>query len=230
MSFFQSLSEKAKNLASESVESVTSTIDAMKNTMATKEEIIQEEILFEQCDVNSQTKTDWTTKFDQLQEQVVQYLTDNSEKLKQWYSDSQMDEKIASVAKKAGGIIIYPAILLYNVLKSPQTPLQDKMFIMAPLAYFILPADIIPDFIAALGYADDSIAVTKSLQTISSSITPALQEETKLQCEEIFGELDENLLDQISGIINENQKVILSSFIHNKQSDSKNKSGKNKSR
>lgn len=208
------------------MESVTSTIDAMKNTMATKEEIIQEEILFEQCDVNSQTKTDWTTKFDQLQEQVVQYLTDNSEKLKQWYSDSQMDEKIASVAKKAGGIIIYPAILLYNVLKSPQTPLQDKMFIMAPLAYFILPADIIPDFIAALGYADDSIAVTKSLQTISSSITPALQEETKLQCEEIFGELDENLLDQISGIINENQNVILSSFIHSKQSDSKDKSEK----
>ncbi|MBQ8721070.1 MAG: DUF1232 domain-containing protein [Paludibacteraceae bacterium] len=230
MSFFQSLSEKAKNLASESVESVTSTIDAMKNTMATKEEIIQEEILFEQCDVNSQTKTDWTTKFDQLQEQVVQYLTDNSEKLKQWYSDSQMDEKIASVAKKAGGIIIYPAILLYNVLKSPQTPLQDKMFIMAPLAYFILPADIIPDFIAALGYADDSIAVTKSLQTISSSITPALQEETKLQCEEIFGELDEDLLDQIYGIINENQNVILSSFIHSKQSDSKDKSEKNKSR
>ena len=131
MSFFQSLSEKAKNLASESVESVTSTIDAMKNTMATKEEIIQEEILFEQCDINSQTKTDWTTKFDQLQEQVVQYLTDNSEKLKQWYSDNQMDEKIASVAKKAGGIIIYPAILLYNVLKSPQTPLQDKMFIIS---------------------------------------------------------------------------------------------------
>ena len=226
MSFFQSLSEKAKNLASESVDSITSTIDAMKNTMATKEEIIQEEILFEQCDVNSQTKTDWTTKFDQLQEQVVQYLTDNSEKLKQWYSDSQMDEKIASVAKKAGGIIIYPAILLYNVLKSPQTPLQDKMFIMAPLAYFILPADIIPDFIAALGYADDSIAVTKSLQTISSSITPALQEETKLQCEEIFGELDEDLLDQISGIINENQNVILSSFIHSKQSDSKDKSEK----
>ncbi len=207
MSFFQSLSEKVKDLASESVESVTSSIDTIKKGITTKEEIIQEEILFEQCDVNSQTKTEWTTKFDQLQEQVVQYLTDNSEKLKRWYSDNQMEEKITSVAKKAGGIIIYPTLLLYNVLKSPQTPLQDKMFIMAPLAYFILPADIIPDFIAALGYADDSIAITKSLQTISSSITSALQEETKLQCEEIFGELDENLLDQISGIINKNQNV-----------------------
>ncbi len=141
-----------------------------------------------------------------------------------------MDEKIASVAKKAGGIIIYPAILLYNVLKSPQTPLQDKMFIMAPLAYFILPADIIPDFIAGMGLADDGLAIVKSLQTISSSITIEIQEATKLQCEEIFGELDEDLLDQISGIINENQNVILSSFIHSNKSASKNKSGKNKLR
>lgn len=230
MSLFQSLSEKAKNLASESVESVTSSIDTIKKGIVTKEENTQEEILSEPSDANSQAETNCSTKFDKLQEQVVQYLTDNSEKLKQWYSDSQMDEKIASVAKKAGGIIIYPALLLYNVLKSPQTPLQDKMFIMAPLAYFILPADIIPDFIAGMGLVDDGLAIIKSLQTISSSITIEIQEATKLQCEEIFGELDEDLLDQISGIINENQNVILSSFIHSNKSASKNKSGKNKSR
>ena len=230
MSLFQSLSEKAKNLASESVESVTSSIDTIKKGIVTKEENTQEDILSESSDANSQAETNWSTKFDKLQEQVVQYLTDNSEKLKQWYSDSQMDEKISSVAKKAGGIIIYPALLLYNVLKSPQTPLQDKMFIMAPLAYFILPADIIPDFIAGMGLVDDGLAIIKSLQTISSSITIEIQEATKLQCEEIFGELDEDLLDQISGIINENQNVILSSFIHSNKSASKNKSGKNKSR
>ena len=89
-------------------------------------------------------------------------------------------------------------LLLYNILKSPQTAVQDKMFIIAPLAYFILPADIIPDFIAALGYADDGIAVTKSLQTVSSSITPTMQEDAKLQCEGIFGEMDEELLDLLS--------------------------------
>lgn len=166
MSLFQSLSEKAKNLASESVESVTSSIDTIKKGIVIKEENTQEDILSESSDANSQAETNWTTKFDKLQEQVVLYLTDNSEKLKQWYSDSQMDEKIASVAKKAGGIIIYPAILLYNVLKSPQTPLQDKMFIIAPLAYFILPADIIPDFIAGMGLVDDGLAIIKSLQTI----------------------------------------------------------------
>ena len=39
MSFFQSLSEKAKTLASESVESVTSSIDTIKKGIATKDEM-----------------------------------------------------------------------------------------------------------------------------------------------------------------------------------------------
>lgn len=39
MSLFQSLSEKVKDLASESVESVTSSIDTIKNGIATKEEM-----------------------------------------------------------------------------------------------------------------------------------------------------------------------------------------------
>lgn len=43
MSFFQSLSEKAKTLASESVESVTSSIDTIKKGIATKEEMSDEE-------------------------------------------------------------------------------------------------------------------------------------------------------------------------------------------
>ena len=101
--------------------------------------------------------------------------------------------------------IRHPVLLLYNVLKSPQTPLKDKMFIIAPLAYFILPADIIPDLFAGIGYTDDGLAVTKSLQTVSSSITPEIQAETKLQCEEIFGELDEEILTQIADIINSNK-------------------------
>ncbi len=66
MSFFQSLSEKAKNLASESVKTVTSSNDTIKKGIATKEENTQEEILSESSDTNSQTESNWTTKFDKL--------------------------------------------------------------------------------------------------------------------------------------------------------------------
>ena len=151
-------------------------------------------------------------KKNELQEKVLLYLADNREKLNQWYSESQINEKISTVAKKAGGIIIYPVLLLFNLLKSPSTLIKDKMFIMAPLAYFILPTDLIPDFMVGLGYADDGLALMKSIETLSSSITPEIQEQTKLQCEDIFGEMDEKVLSKISDAINENQDVIVSSI------------------
>ena len=167
----------------------------------------------EQLEGETQDAASVIEEIDKLQERVIQYLAENSEKLKQWYSDNQINEKITNVAKKAGGIIIYPVLLLCNILKSPQTAVQDKMFIIAPLAYFILPADIIPDFIAALGYADDGIAVTKSLQTISSSITPEIQDAAKAQCVEILGDLDEDILSQVSDVINKNQDTIISTVV-----------------
>ncbi|MBE6199006.1 MAG: DUF1232 domain-containing protein [Rikenellaceae bacterium] len=151
-------------------------------------------------------------KMNELQEKVLQYLADNSEKLKQWYSDSQINEKIAKVAKKAGGIIIYPVLLLFNLMKSPQTTVQNKMFIVAPLAYFVLPTDLIPDFIVAVGYADDGLAIMKCVQSLSSSITPEIKEQTTLQCKGIFGEVDEKMLAQISDAINDNQEAIVSSL------------------
>ena len=205
MGLFDSISEKAKALASSSAESITGFIVSVKNTESTNEDVSVEETLSAPCDSEVQNATKLVEEYDKLQEQVLKYLAENSEKLKQWYSDNQINEKIANVAKKAGGIIIYPVLLLYNVLKSPQTPLKDKMFIIAPLAYFILPADIIPDLFAGIGYTDDGLAVTKSLQTVSSSITPEIQAETKLQCEEIFGELDEEILTQIADVINSNK-------------------------
>ena len=204
MGLFDSISEKAKALASSSADSLTEFIDSVKNTEQTKSDIT-EEVLSESCDTEIQNAKDLAGEYDKLQEQVLQYLAENSEKLKQWYSDNQINEKIANVAKKAGGIIIYPVLLLYNVLKSPQTPIKDKMFIIAPLAQFVLPADIIPDLFAGIGYMDDGLALTKSLQTVSSSITSEIQAETKLQCEEIFGELDEEILTQIADVINDNR-------------------------
>jgi uncharacterized membrane protein YkvA (DUF1232 family) len=151
-------------------------------------------------------------KKNELQEKVIQYLAENSDKLKKWYSDSQINEKIDKVAKKAGGIVIYPVLLLFNLMKSPQTSVQDKMFIVAPLAYFVLPSDLIPDFIAGLGYVDDGLAIMKCIQSLSSSITPQIQEETKLQCESIFGELDEKIIAQISDTISKNKESITSTL------------------
>ena len=44
--------------------------------------------------------------------------------------------------------------------------------LLAALAYFILPFDLIPDMIAGLGYADDMALLTAVIGLVASHITP----------------------------------------------------------
>ena len=148
----------------------------------------------------------------ELQAKVSQFVANNGDKLKQWYSDNKLDEKIKKVVKKAGAMVIYPVMMLYNLMKSPNTPVKDKALIVAPLAYFILPADMIPDVFVGIGYVDDGVAIMTSLKSLASSITPEIQEETKQQYIKIVGENDTAVIDNISKVVLDNQDAIIDSI------------------
>ena len=48
------------------------------------------------------------------------------------------------------------AVAAYYAARDPKTPRYAKAAVMGALAYFIVPTDLIPDFIAGLGYTDDA--------------------------------------------------------------------------
>lgn len=136
-----------------------------------------------------------------LQEKVTVYLAENSGKLKKWFSDAQLSAKLGKVAKKVGSVILYPVLLLYNMYKSPNTSSKDKLMIIAPLAYFILPVDLIPDPILGLGYADDGIALMAALKVLTSAITPEIIEQTKSMHKNLIGEIDPDIAENIESEI-----------------------------
>lgn len=59
----------------------------------------------------------------------------------------------------------------YYALRDPKTPLKVKATLAAALAYFILPTDFVPDFIAGYGFSDDFAVLLLVLKRVSSSIT-----------------------------------------------------------
>ena len=136
-----------------------------------------------------------------LPEKVTVYLAENSDELKKWFSDAQLGVKLGKVAKKVGSVILYPVLLLYNLYKSPNTSQKDKLIIIAPLAYFILPIDLIPEMILGLGYADDGIALMAALKVITSSITPEIIEHTKSMHKNLIGEIDPEVAENIESEI-----------------------------
>ena len=91
------------------------------------------------------------------------------------YSDKGLLKKIGTTFKKAGLKVVYYALLLYYVLKDENTPMQHKMIIIGTLGYFILPVDLIPDFIPVAGFTDDAGALLACLKTISDNVTPQVK-------------------------------------------------------
>ncbi len=62
------------------------------------------------------------------------------------------------------------AVAAYYCALDPTTPSKVKAVLLAALAYFVVPTDLVPDFIAGLGYADDLAVLTGALTAVSGSI------------------------------------------------------------
>lgn len=60
----------------------------------------------------------------------------------------------------------------YYALRDSETPVKVKATLAAALAYFILPTDVIPDFVAGLGFTDDMAVVMMVMNRVSKYIKP----------------------------------------------------------
>jgi len=64
------------------------------------------------------------------------------------------------------------AVAAYFCAFDPQTPRTVKAMLLAALAYFVVPSDLIPDFIAGLGFTDDATVLFMTLRAVAGAITP----------------------------------------------------------
>ena len=105
------------------------------------------------------------------------------------YSESGLFSKIGKVCKKAGMKVIYYVLLLYHVLIDENTSWEHKSIIIGALGYFILPIDLIPDFIPVAGFADDIAALTACIKTVMDNITPDIKRKAVQKLTDWFGEV-----------------------------------------
>jgi uncharacterized membrane protein YkvA (DUF1232 family) len=65
------------------------------------------------------------------------------------------------------------AVAAYLCATDTATPLAIRATLFGALAYFILPFDIIPDFIAGLGYTDDAAVLVGALTVAQAHVSQA---------------------------------------------------------
>jgi uncharacterized membrane protein YkvA (DUF1232 family) len=69
-----------------------------------------------------------------------------------------------------------PLLSAYYCAVDPKSPLEVKAVLMGAIAYFVLPIDLVPDFLALFGFADDAAVLYAAIKTVAKHIRPEHRE------------------------------------------------------
>lgn len=79
-----------------------------------------------------------------------------------------------TVRKAAGHIpFMEDVVASYYCALDPKTPARVRGILLAALAYFVMPFDIIPDMLAVVGFTDDIAVLTIAISAVRAYITDA---------------------------------------------------------
>lgn len=102
------------------------------------------------------------------------------------YNEDGFWKKVRRIAAQVGAKVLYPALQLYFLLQSNRVPVKAKTLIIGALGYLILPTDLVPDFIPALGFSDDLTALMMALRTVNKYHTPDISQQAKEQTDKLL--------------------------------------------
>lgn len=103
------------------------------------------------------------------------------------YNPKQLWHKLSGHARSAGREVVNYALQLHFAAQRPGTPAWARRTAYGAIAYFILPIDAVPDFIAGVGYTDDLGALALAVTTLATYINDDVRAQARTQAERWFG-------------------------------------------
>jgi uncharacterized membrane protein YkvA (DUF1232 family) len=86
-------------------------------------------------------------------------------------------DRISSFASKAGRVTTRPILLLFYVMKSKETPWEDKLLVFSTLSYVVFPVDILDaKRLPIIGWFDEIASLSVTYQKLCKNITPEIEE------------------------------------------------------
>ncbi len=82
--------------------------------------------------------------------------------------------------KKAGRVPFAEELATaYFCVADPTTPARVRGILLGALAYFVVPIDAIPDFVAGIGFTDDAAVIAGALALVSRHIRAEHREQAR---------------------------------------------------
>ena len=135
------------------------------------------------------------------EKETAQEVIDNGAKYSKHFSEESFFRKILEYGKTAGTKVVFAALLLFYAMKSDKMPMTEKALVVAALGYFILPIDLIPDFIPVVGYADDLTALYVALKKVTSYIDNEIINQARDKLAGWFGSVNEEDIQSVLNIL-----------------------------
>lgn len=80
------------------------------------------------------------------------------------------------------------ALAVWFCARDEETPTAAKGMMLAALAYFVVPADAVPDFIAGLGYTDDAAVFAALVSLLGRNLKPRHRQAARRAIERLRGD------------------------------------------
>ena len=89
--------------------------------------------------------------------------------------ESKVRTEFWRTAKRAARHVPFmdEVVASYYAALDKRTPMRVRGTLLAALAYFVMPIDMVPDFLFGLGFTDDLAVLTAAITAIQGHITPA---------------------------------------------------------
>lgn len=84
-------------------------------------------------------------------------------------SSSSFWDKVRRTAGKVP--FVDEVVAVWYCARDPATPARVKAILFGAVAYFVLPFDVMPDFLAVLGYGDDLAVLLGAIRAVRPHIT-----------------------------------------------------------
>ncbi len=87
--------------------------------------------------------------------------------------------KMTKSIQKAGEDLAVMGIKSWLAMTDSNTSVRHKAILGGALAYFVLPTDMVPDFLAGIGFTDDLAVLTLAVNSAGNAITPEHEKQAR---------------------------------------------------
>ena len=102
------------------------------------------------------------------------------------FSAASLREKLARAGRGAGREVVEKVLWLWFASRRPDLPAWARTTVYGALAYFVLPADAIPDVLPGIGYGDDLGVLAWALMTIANYVDADVRRRTDALLARLF--------------------------------------------